>query len=270
MPISKAEADPRVLIREGDMSSFQVIVVTLCVLICALDGFDVLVVAFTAAAIAKDFNLNPTDLGILFSAGLAGMGFGALFIGPMGDKIGRRSTVLLCLVHPVQRHADFIDHPRRDGTGADAVLHRPRHRRRAGEHQHRRRGIRLQPAAQPVDLADVAGLSDRRHAGRRVLGLPDLRVRLAVGLCVRRTGGPDPGACRHPLHAGIAGLPDRPPPGGSAGQGQPRAGPHRPVRPCPPSPHRNGRRKRPTPACSPSSGLPMPGGRWRFASRISA
>jgi benzoate transport len=97
MPISTAEADPRVLIREGDMSSFQVIVVTLCILICALDGFDVLVVAFTAAAIARDFNLNPTDLGILFSAGLAGMGFGALFIGPMGDKIGRRSTVLLCL-----------------------------------------------------------------------------------------------------------------------------------------------------------------------------
>ena len=36
MAVSKAEADPRVLIREGDMSSFQVIVVTLCVLICAL------------------------------------------------------------------------------------------------------------------------------------------------------------------------------------------------------------------------------------------
>jgi len=97
MAVSKAEADPRVLIREGDMSSFQVIVVTLCVLICALDGFDVLVVAFTAAAIAKDFNLDPTGLGILFSAGIAGMGFGALFIGPMGDKIGRRTTVLLCL-----------------------------------------------------------------------------------------------------------------------------------------------------------------------------
>ena len=30
MPVSKTEADPRVLIREGDMSSFQVIVVTLC------------------------------------------------------------------------------------------------------------------------------------------------------------------------------------------------------------------------------------------------
>jgi benzoate transport len=79
------------------MTPFQVVVVSICILICALDGFDVLVVAFTAAAIARDFHLNPTDLGILLSAGLAGMGFGALLIGPLGDKLGRRSTVLLCL-----------------------------------------------------------------------------------------------------------------------------------------------------------------------------
>lgn len=79
------------------MTPFQVTVVAICVLICALDGFDVLVVAFTAAAIARDFHLSPTDLGILFSAGLAGMGFGALLIAPLGDKLGRRTTVLLCL-----------------------------------------------------------------------------------------------------------------------------------------------------------------------------
>lgn len=93
----QSEADPRVVIREGDMTRFQVVVVAICVMICALDGFDVLVVAFTAAAIARDFGLGPTDLGMLFSAGLAGMGLGALFIGPLGDKLGRRATVLLCL-----------------------------------------------------------------------------------------------------------------------------------------------------------------------------
>ena len=97
MPIPATEPDPRAVIREGDMTGFQVIVVTPCIVICALDGFDVLVVAFTAAAIAREFSLDPTGLGILFSAGLAGMGFGALLIGPLGDTLGRRSTVLLCL-----------------------------------------------------------------------------------------------------------------------------------------------------------------------------
>jgi hypothetical protein len=36
-----------------------------------------LVVAFTAAAIARDFGLSPADLGLLFGAGLAGMGLAA-------------------------------------------------------------------------------------------------------------------------------------------------------------------------------------------------
>ncbi|WP_298955382.1 MFS transporter [uncultured Methylobacterium sp.] len=97
MPALDSGADPRVAIRNGDMTRFQVVVVALCILICALDGFDVLVVAFTAAAIARDFGLSPADLGLLFGAGLAGMGLGALLIGPLGDRVGRRNTVLLCL-----------------------------------------------------------------------------------------------------------------------------------------------------------------------------
>jgi benzoate transport len=79
------------------MSRFQVGIVALCVCIAGLDGFDVLVVAFTAPEIAKQWSVNPAALGGLFSAGLAGMGFGALLIAPLGDKIGRRGTVLLCL-----------------------------------------------------------------------------------------------------------------------------------------------------------------------------
>lgn len=80
------------------MTRFQIGIVALCICIAGLDGFDVLVVAFTAPEIAKEWALNPAALGGLFSAGLAGMGFGALLIAPLGDKIGRRPTVLLCLV----------------------------------------------------------------------------------------------------------------------------------------------------------------------------
>jgi benzoate transport len=80
-----------------NMTWFQIGIVALCISIAGLDGFDVLVVAFTAPAIAKEWSLNPAALGGLFSAGLAGMGFGALLIAPLGDKLGRRPTVLLCL-----------------------------------------------------------------------------------------------------------------------------------------------------------------------------
>jgi benzoate transport len=79
------------------MTHFQIGIVVLCIAIAGLDGFDVLVVAFTAPAIAHDWSLDSASLGGLFSAGLAGMGFGALLIAPLGDKLGRRPAVLLCL-----------------------------------------------------------------------------------------------------------------------------------------------------------------------------
>lgn len=84
-------------IKDGDMSRYQIWVVVLCTLIAALDGFDVLVVAYTGPAIRADWSLAPTDLGILFGAGLAGMGVGAVTVAPIGDLLGRRPTILLSL-----------------------------------------------------------------------------------------------------------------------------------------------------------------------------
>ncbi|GAB6875154.1 MFS transporter [Halomonas shantousis] len=79
------------------MTPYQVWIVALCTLIAALDGFDVLVMAFTAPAIAADWGVSGASLGILFSAGLLGMGIGAFLVAPLGDRLGRRPTVLLCL-----------------------------------------------------------------------------------------------------------------------------------------------------------------------------
>ena len=44
------------------MTRFQIGIVALCIAIAGLDGFDVLVVAFTAPAIAKDWSLNRKRL----------------------------------------------------------------------------------------------------------------------------------------------------------------------------------------------------------------
>jgi MFS family permease len=90
--------DPRWVLRAGTMSEFQVGIITVCVLIAGLDGFDVLVVAFTATALANEWMLSPSALGVVLSAGLAGMGLGALVMGPAGDRLGRRPAVLLCLI----------------------------------------------------------------------------------------------------------------------------------------------------------------------------
>lgn len=85
------------LLRSRPMSSLQVFAVALCTVINAVDGFDILAIAFTAPGIARDWGLHPTQLGLLFSAGLAGMTLGALALSPLADYWGRRRTVLLSL-----------------------------------------------------------------------------------------------------------------------------------------------------------------------------
>lgn len=85
-------------IEHNPMTRFQGLAITICMVINMLDGFDVLVVAFTAPSIAADWGLSGTAIGGLLSAGLVGMTIGSLGLGPMADRFGRRSVILTCLV----------------------------------------------------------------------------------------------------------------------------------------------------------------------------
>jgi len=94
---SERSPDIRQAIDEGAMSRFQVLAVALCVTLNMLDGFDVLVMAFTAPEVAKEWSLSGARLGMLLSAGLFGMAGGSLFVAPWADRLGRRAITLLCL-----------------------------------------------------------------------------------------------------------------------------------------------------------------------------
>lgn len=83
---------------EGPMSRFQWSAIAICVTLIMLDGFDVLVMAFTAASVSAEWKLSGAQLGVLFSAGLFGMAAGSLFLAPLADRFGRQAIILLCLV----------------------------------------------------------------------------------------------------------------------------------------------------------------------------
>ena len=85
------------LMDEKPMVGFQWGVVGLCFLINMLDGFDVLVMAFTAASVSSEWALSGIRLGYLLSAGLVGMAVGSLFIAPWADRLGRRPLILVCV-----------------------------------------------------------------------------------------------------------------------------------------------------------------------------
>lgn len=82
-------------INHSKMSPYQWLIVGLCLVLNALDGFDVLAMAFTATSVSNDFNLSGTELGFLLSAGLVGMAVGSLVLAPFADVLGRRPVILI-------------------------------------------------------------------------------------------------------------------------------------------------------------------------------
>jgi benzoate transport len=90
--------DPRDVIAASPMSPLQIVVIGITVCLNALDGFDVLSISFASNGIASEWKVDPGALGIVLSMELIGMAIGSAVIGGVADKIGRRRTILGCLV----------------------------------------------------------------------------------------------------------------------------------------------------------------------------
>ncbi len=90
--------DPQKILDENPMSTMQFVAVAMCVLLNALDGFDVLSIAFSAPGITSDWGITRAALGIVLSMELIGMAFGAIVCGGLADKFGRRPLILGCLI----------------------------------------------------------------------------------------------------------------------------------------------------------------------------
>lgn len=89
--------DLRADLDRGPMHRSQWLAVAVCVLLNMLDGFDVLVMAFTGESVSAEFSLTGAQLGLLLSAGLVGMAAGSLLLAPFADRFGRRPLILGCL-----------------------------------------------------------------------------------------------------------------------------------------------------------------------------
>ena len=91
-------SDPRQYLDKEKMSYLQIIVVAITTLLNAIDGFDVLSISFAAPGIAREWGTPQAALGVVMSMELIGMAMGSFLLGGVADKIGRRRTLLGCLV----------------------------------------------------------------------------------------------------------------------------------------------------------------------------
>jgi benzoate transport len=90
--------DPRQTLANSPMSMLQIVAVAITVGLNALDGFDVMSISFAAPGIAKEWGIDRAALGIVLSMELLGMAIGSFFLGRVADRIGRRPTILGCLI----------------------------------------------------------------------------------------------------------------------------------------------------------------------------
>lgn len=77
------------------LTGFNYQLVVLSWLITVFDGFDMMMVGFTAPFMRDEFGLSKMMLGRVFSAGLLGMMLGGFFFSFLADRIGRRPTVVM-------------------------------------------------------------------------------------------------------------------------------------------------------------------------------
>lgn len=94
----QTETDPRRILARSPMTLRQILAVGMCVLLNALDGFDVLSISFASPGIAKEWGIDRAGLGIVLSMELIGMMAGSIVLGQVADRIGRRPTVVACLL----------------------------------------------------------------------------------------------------------------------------------------------------------------------------
>ncbi|WP_172331138.1 MFS transporter [Mangrovicoccus sp. HB161399] len=74
---------------------FQWMVVALCALLLIVDGYDVFVAGTVLPRLIQEWGLTKPEAGALQAWALFGMMFGALILGPLADRVGRKKGIAI-------------------------------------------------------------------------------------------------------------------------------------------------------------------------------
>ncbi len=68
-----------------------------CLAIIIIDGYDIAVAGAALPSIMSQMGVTAQTAGFMASSALFGMMFGAIFLGALSDRIGRRPTIAICV-----------------------------------------------------------------------------------------------------------------------------------------------------------------------------
>jgi len=93
-----AEVDVTRLIDQQKISRFQIMVAGLCAAVVFMDGFDAQAIGYVAPTLSAAWKLQKGALGPVFGAGLFGLMLGALILGPVADRVGRKPVIVVSVL----------------------------------------------------------------------------------------------------------------------------------------------------------------------------
>lgn len=82
---------------EARFNRFHARVLLWCLAIIVIDGYDIAVAGAALPAIMQQMGVTASTAGFMASSALFGMMFGAVFLGTLSDRIGRRPTIAICV-----------------------------------------------------------------------------------------------------------------------------------------------------------------------------
>ncbi|MDO8719893.1 MAG: MFS transporter, partial [Polaromonas sp.] len=107
------QIDVHKLSDEAKFNGFHGKVLLWCALIIIFDGYDLAVAGIALPSIMKQMGVTAQNAGFMVSSALFGMMFGAIFLGTIADRIGRRKAIAICifLFSVFTAAAGFADNP---------------------------------------------------------------------------------------------------------------------------------------------------------------
>ena len=93
-PLPPDTVNVQEVLNEHPFSRFQWLIFSLCFLIVLLDGFDTAAIGYIAPSLLAEWGISKPDLAPVLSAALFGLAGGALFAGPLADKLGRKAVLV--------------------------------------------------------------------------------------------------------------------------------------------------------------------------------
>ena len=90
-----AKIDVHEIADHAEFNGFHGMVLFWCAIIIIFDGYDLAVAGIALPSIMKEMGVTPATAGYMVSSALFGMMFGAMFLGTIADKIGRRWAIAI-------------------------------------------------------------------------------------------------------------------------------------------------------------------------------